>query len=54
MDTIILPIEVKLNFEQFNPTAVQYFNKHYSIDKYKVVGLNGKPKNEFYVYPWDV
>ena len=49
----ILPIEVKLNFEQFNPTAVQYFNKHYSIDKYKVIGLNGKPKSEFYVYPWD-
>lgn len=50
----ILPIEAKLHFEQFNPTAMQYFNKHYGIDKYKVVGLNGKPKNEFYVYPWDV
>lgn len=49
----ILPIEVKLNFEQFNPTAVQYFNKHYGINKYKVIGLNGKPKSEFYVYPWD-
>ena len=24
------------------------------IKKYKVVGLNGKPKNEFSVYPWDV
>ena len=51
--TSILPIEVKLNFEQFNPTAVQYFNKHYNINKYKVIGLNGKPKSEFYVYPWD-
>lgn len=49
----ILPIEVKLNFEQFNPTAVQYFNKHYGIGKYKVIGLNGKPKSEFFVYPWD-
>ena len=49
----ILPMEVKLNFEQFNPTAVQYFNKHYGINKYKVIGLNGKPKSEFYVYPWD-
>lgn len=50
----ILPIEVKLNFEQFNPAAMRYFNKHYGIDKYKVVSLSGKPKNEFYVYPWDV
>ncbi|MBM4054200.1 MAG: ATP-binding protein [Planctomycetes bacterium] len=50
----ILPVEVKLNFEQFNPSSMQYFNKHYGIDKYKVVGLNGTPKNESYVYPWDV
>ncbi|HBR17703.1 MAG: hypothetical protein A3G39_02570 [Deltaproteobacteria bacterium RIFCSPLOWO2_12_FULL_43_16] len=50
----ILPIEVKLNFEQFNPAAMQYFNKHYGINKYKVVSLSGKPKSEFYVYPWDV
>ena len=50
----ILPIEVKLNFEQFNPAVMQYFNKHYGINKYKVVSLSGKPKSEFYVYPWDV
>jgi len=50
----ILPIEVKLNFEQFNPSSVQYFNKRYSIDKYKVVSLNGKPRVAFYVYPWEV
>lgn len=25
----ILPIEVKLNFEQFNPSAIDYFNSHY-------------------------
>ncbi|MEW6740762.1 MAG: ATP-binding protein [Nitrospirota bacterium] len=50
----ILPIEVKLNFEQFNPSAIQYFNSHYGVDKYKVVGLKGEPKSKFYVYPWDV
>lgn len=50
----LLPIEAKLNFEQFNPSAIQYFNSHYSIDRYKVVSLKGKPKNKFYVYPWDV
>jgi len=50
----ILPIEVKLNFEQFNASTVQYFNQHYGIDRYKVVSLNGKPKNKFHVYPWDL
>ncbi|MCR4320103.1 MAG: ATP-binding protein [Candidatus Brocadiaceae bacterium] len=48
----ILPIEVKLNFEQFNPSAVEYFNSRYGMDKYKVISLYGKPKNKFYVYPW--
>ncbi len=50
----MLPIEAKLNFEQFNPSAVQYFNNHYHIKDYRVVGLNGEPKNKFYIYPWDV
>jgi len=50
----ILPIEAKLNFEQFNDVAIRYFNKHYGINYYKVVALNGEPKNRFYVYPWDL
>ena len=50
----MLPIEAKLNFEQFNPSAIQYFNKHYGINDYRVVGLKGEPKNKFYVHPWDV
>ncbi len=49
----ILPIEVKLNFEQFKPAAVNYFIEKYRLKKYKVVGLDGKPKNEFQVYPWE-
>lgn len=49
----VLPVEVKLSFEQFRPAAVNYFTEKYSIKKYKVVGLDGKPKNEFQVYPWD-
>lgn len=49
-----MPVEVKLNFKQFNPSAIQYFNKHYGIDKYRVVSLNGEPANKFYVYPWDI
>lgn len=50
----MLPIESKLNFEQFNPSAIEYFNKHYSLNNYRVVGLSGEPKSRFYVHPWDV
>ena len=51
---ITMPIEVKLNFEQFNPSAIKYFNNHYHLNQYKVASLYGIPKNEFHVYPWDV
>jgi len=50
----VLPVEVKLNFEQFRPAAINYFIEKYDLKKYKVVGLDGKPKNEFQVYPWEV
>jgi predicted AAA+ superfamily ATPase len=48
----ILPIEVKLNFEQFNPLAIRYFNGHYGLKDYRVVSLNGERKNESCIYPW--
>jgi predicted AAA+ superfamily ATPase len=48
----ILPIEVKLNFEQYNPLAIQYFNRHYGLNDYRVVSLNGERKNESCIYPW--
>ena len=50
----LIPIEVKLNYEQFHPTAIRYFNEHYGIDNYRIVGLNGIPKDPRCVYPWDV
>lgn len=50
----IIPVEVKLNFEQFNPSAINYFNKNYGIGDYKVVSLYGEPKSKLYVYPWEV
>jgi len=53
MKDVFIPIEVKLNYEQFNPTAIKYFNEHYDIDNYRVVGLNGTRKDQRYVYPWD-
>ena len=50
----ILPIEAKVNFGQFNKTAVNYFISHYKLKNYKIVGLKGALKNEHYIYPWDL
>jgi len=50
----ILPVEVKLNFEQFNPSAINYFKGRYGIRNYNVVSLYGNPKDKFYVYPWQI
>jgi uncharacterized protein len=49
----LIPIEVKLSYEQFNPTAIRYFNEHYDTDNYRVVSLSGTPKDRHSVYPWD-
>lgn len=50
----ILPVEVKLKFEQFNPSAINYFKGRYGIRNYNVVSLYGNPKDKFYVYPWQI
>lgn len=50
----ILPVEVKLNFEQFSPANVNYFNKEYNINGYRIAGLYGRIKNNFYIYPWGI
>lgn len=50
----ILPIEAKLNFGQFNKTAVNYFISHYKLKNYKIAGLKGVLKDEHYIYPWDL
>jgi predicted AAA+ superfamily ATPase len=47
-----LPVEVKINFAQFNPTAVKYFNRHYGLDDYRLIGIEGAPKNEKEIHPW--
>lgn len=49
-----LPIEVKLNFAQFAPGAVKYFNSKYGSKTYRLAGLNGKPADKFSVYPWQL
>lgn len=50
----ILPIEVKLNFEQVNLTAIRYFNKYYKLKDYKIIGLKGRRENKFHIYPWSL
>ena len=47
-----LPIEAKMNFAQFNPSTINYFNRHYGLDDYRLVGIEGEPGNEKQIYPW--
>lgn len=50
----LLPIEAKLNFNQFQPTAFDYFKSKHKVKKGKVVGLKGETKESFFVYPWQL
>ncbi len=48
----VLPIEVKMNFGQFNPHPVNYFLRRYALSEYRLVGLKGKAEGQFATYPW--
>lgn len=50
----ILPIEAKLNFEQFDKTAIAYFRDKYKIKNYIVSGLKGEIKSDNFHYPWSL
>lgn len=50
----MLPIEVKLNFAQFEPGTIRRFNEKYGLTKYNLAALNGKPVDKFSVYPWQL
>jgi predicted AAA+ superfamily ATPase len=50
----ILPIEAKLTFERSTPLALRYFTSHYDLKEYRIVALQGKPGNQFQIYPWDL
>ncbi len=49
-----LPIEAKINFNKFNPSAVRYFQEKYNIKKYNLVSLEGDILNKEYLYPWSL
>lgn len=46
-------IEVKLNFERFDDTAIKYFRDKYE-SAYAVTALEGDMKNKYYQYPWEM
>lgn len=49
-----LPIEVKLNFGNFNQRAISKFNKNYKLNNWKLIGLNGQKINKDFIYPWEI
>lgn len=50
----LLPIEVKLNFAQYQASPIRYFSRKYKVKNYKVVALQGKKQNANFVYPWEL
>lgn len=53
-NNVPIPVEAKLNFAQFKPGSIKYFCEKYGVKSYKVAGLEGEPKNRFFVYPWNL
>lgn len=50
----ILPIEAKLNFQNFHAASIKYFCKNYNLKNYKVIGLEGEPNSKNFSYPWSL
>ncbi len=50
----LLPIEAKINFNKFNPSAIKYFQEKYSVDTYYVTALEGDLLHKEYLYPWSL
>jgi hypothetical protein len=49
----LLPIETKINFNQFNKTSINYFIEKYKLKNYKITALNGEKRNNC-IYPWEL
>lgn len=50
---ILTAIEIKLNFERFDDTAIKYFCEKYGSD-YCVTALSGTLRSDKYRYPWNI
>lgn len=51
---LIIPIEVKTNFQQFSPKTIKLFCKKYGVKDWMAVGLNGAKVGENEFYPWEL
>ncbi|MEK9129864.1 MAG: ATP-binding protein [Patescibacteria group bacterium] len=50
----ITPIEVKINFNKVNLSAIKYFLKNYKLDKYQIIGFNDYEQKSNQIYPWEI
>lgn len=53
-DTVLLPLEVKINFQQFSAQAMKLFRKKYNVDHGNVIGLMGEKPSEIGLFPWEI
>lgn len=54
VESSIVPIEVKNNFNQFVYTKILPFVTKYKLINYFVVGLTGTKQSKHYIYPWEI
>lgn len=53
-DNLVIPAEVKLNFERFNISPITSFTKKYKVKDYFVISLDGEKKNQHHIFPWEL
>lgn len=53
-DGSIVPIEVKTNFQQFNPKVIKLFCKKYKIGDWRLISLGGNKIEANGFYPWEI
>ena len=50
----LIPIEVKINFNQLSQSAIKSFLGKYDISNWLAVALEGDKKDGHYIYPWQI
>jgi hypothetical protein len=50
----IIPVEVKINFNKINLSAIKYFLENYKLNEYQVIGLDGYEQKKGQAYPWEI
>jgi len=51
---VIVPIEVKINFQRFEKGPIESFRKKYSSEKWRLVALDGEKRIEYFLFPWEL